>query len=56
MAEPNIPAMKPNEKLLNTVNALNKAILEKVEFREEAPTYADHTATSSDKRVEKLNK
>jgi hypothetical protein len=56
MAEPNIPAMKPNEKLLNTVNALNKAILEKVEFREEAPIAKDHKATSSNKKVKKLNK
>ena len=56
MAEPNIPKMKPDEKLLKTVNALNKAIKEKVEFREEAPTYADHKAVSSDKRVKKLNK
>ena len=56
MAEPNIPKMKPNEKLLKKVDALNKAIKEKVEFREEAPTYADHKAVSSDKRVKKLIK
>ena len=56
MAEPNIPAMKPDDKLLKKVVADNKAIKKASVFREEAPIAKDHKATSSDKKVKKLNK
>ena len=56
MAEPNIPEMKPNKKLLKAVEVDNKAIKKASTFREEWPTYKDHKATSSDKKVGKLNK
>ena len=48
--------MEPDKKLLKKVVADNKAIKKATTFREEAPTYADHKATSSNKRVEELNK
>ena len=51
MAEPNIPAMKPDKKLLKKVEAANAAILSKVTFREEAEVFEERKATSSDKRV-----
>ena len=56
MAEPNIPEVKPDEKLLKKVVADNKAIKEKVKFREEAPKFENHSAVSSDERVKALNK
>jgi hypothetical protein len=56
MAEPNIPKMKPDEKLLKQVDADNKKLKDATMFKEEAPTYKDHKATSSNKRVKKLNK
>ena len=56
MAEPNIPAMEPDKKLLKKVVADNKAIKNATTFREEWPTHKDHKATSSDKKVKKLNK
>lgn len=56
MAEPDIPAMKPNKKLLKQVDADNKKLKDATTFKEIAPTYKDHTATSSDERVKKLNK
>ena len=48
--------MEPDEKLLEKVAADNKAIKAKSIYREESPTYKDHKATSSDKKVKKLNK
>jgi len=56
MAEPNIPTMEPDKKLLKKVVADNKAIKKATTFREEWPTHKDHKATSSDKAVKKLNK
>ena len=56
MAELNIPEMKPDKKLLKKVDALNKAIKKASTFKEEWPTYKDHKAKSSDKKVKKLNK
>ena len=56
MAEPNIPAMKPDKKLLKQVVADNKAIKVKSIYREEAPTHKDSSATSSDDRIKELNK
>ena len=57
MAEaPNIKQMKPDKKLLKLVQAANKVLKDASTYPEVAPTYKDHKATSSDKRVEKLNK
>tara|TARA_Y100000590_G_scaffold304001_1_gene342740 strand:+ start:6593 stop:6772 length:180 start_codon:yes stop_codon:yes gene_type:complete len=47
---------KPDEKLLKKVVAENTAILKKTTYRKEAPTYANHTAVSSDERVRELAK
>ena len=56
MAEPNIPKMEPDKNLLKKVNADNKALKEKTTLNEVPQTYKDHTATSSDERIKKLNK
>ena len=55
MAEPNIPKMKPDEKLLKRVGADNAAVLAKTNLNEEPPTYADQKAVSSDPKVNELN-
>jgi hypothetical protein len=47
---------KPDKKLLKQVEADNKAIKAKSIYKEEAPVAKDHKATSSDKKVKKLNK
>lgn len=54
MAEPNIPKMKPDKNLLKKVDADNKALKEKTTLKEEAPTFKDHKATSSNERVAEL--
>ena len=48
--------MEPDEKLLEKVVADNKALKKATTFKEEAPTFKDHKAKSSDKKVKKLNK
>ena len=48
--------IKPDKKLLKAVKADNQALKKASTYREEAPTYKDHKAISSDKRVKKLNK
>jgi hypothetical protein len=48
--------MKPDEKLLKKVLSDNKALKKASRYREEAPSFKDHKAKSSDKAVKKLNK
>jgi hypothetical protein len=48
--------MEPDKELLKKVEAANKALKEATTLKEEVPTFKDHKATSSDKRVKKLNK
>ena len=48
--------IKPDKKLLKQVVADNKALKKATIYREEAPTFKDHKAKSSDKAVKKLNK
>jgi hypothetical protein len=43
-----------NEKLLKKVKAQNIALKKATNIPEEAPTYADHKAVSSDERVKEL--
>ena len=48
--------MEPDKKLLKQVVAVNKKIIKASTFKEEAPTFKDHKAISSDDRIKELNK
>jgi hypothetical protein len=56
MAKPDIPAMEPNKKLLKATSSQNEKLLKASKYKLEATTHKDHKATSSDERVEELNK